>query len=253
MLPKPTGLTAVYAARPNERNAVILTWTAVPGASRYIVFKNDDRQKFSDTTGYEEMFWTSVPKYNDLVDTRVMDVFYYVCAVDAVGVVGVPSDTITTINPRLERLIELVDNNIGDDFSLNIWVLTPFQKKLAIDQALHHVNSEPPGTDFTYASYPERWEHLLTYGGSAFALKRQFILEKAKEMAFNDQGVSWTPPAMSDALKLAADNWEKLFLDTTEKVKRNFRPRPIGLGSMMAIYQAPTMMKFRHLRAGRVI
>lgn len=252
-LAAPTNLVATFHARPNMENAIVLTWTAVAGAVAYKVHKNDDRTTFADTTGYEEIHDVTTARFEDTISEGVMDVFYYVTAVDAAGEEGTPSGTITSIDPWLERIIEYVDSNIGDDFTLNIYVMTPFQKKLAIDQALHYVNSEPPGTDYNYVNYPRRWLHLLAFGGSAFALKRQMILEKAKEMAVNDQGIGWQPPPMSDVLRVAAENWEKLFVEHTEKVKRNHRPQPRGLGSMQTAAVAPTILKFRHLKSGRVI
>ncbi len=252
MLQKPENLKADYQARPNEEDVVILTWNAVAGAVSYKVHKNDDRYTFEDTTGLEDVYTVTERRFNDLHLATTMDLFYYVTAVDAAGVEGNPSDTITTIHPWLMRLIEQVDNLIADDFDDDVWILTPFQKKLAIDMALHYVNSEPVGTDFTYANFPRRWQHMLVFGGAAFCLKRQILLEKAKEMRVDSAGVSWQPPPMSDVIRIAGENWLDMFKDHATRVKRNFRPGPIGIGSMKTVYAAPTILKFRHLRAGRI-
>ena len=125
-----------------------------------------------------------------------------------------------------------------------------------LDTSLMDFNQIPFFTGFTWENSPAiaQFGEIIIEGATLQALASKALLERGREMVINDQGISFTPPSVSELMMtqysaLLSHYWEKVKL-----VKNSLRPIGIGLGIMgMNSGINPAISRMRHLRERRVI
>lgn len=121
--------------------------------------------------------------------------------------------------------------------------------------ALSAFNEIPHFTAYTFEDseiitifYEVILQHAVVY-----ALASKALIERGREFSINDNGVSFTPPGISEVLgsqfSTELNNW----FEKVKLVKSNMKPRVLGLGTMTSIGSSNAISKFRHRREGRII
>lgn len=123
---------------------------------------------------------------------------------------------------------------------------------LYLESSLWAFNAKPTFTNFQWCNIQERWLDIISKGAVIFALYAQGLLEVGREFTINENGISFTPPPVSEKLHSYASammaHYEKELLD----IKQNFRPMPgaVGIFDISAI--SPSLKRLRHLREKRI-
>jgi len=117
-------------------------------------------------------------------------------------------------------------------------------------------NEIPHFTFFTFAdtAFIDQFHDVLVEGAALMALSSQSLLERGAEYSISDNGISFTPPTMSELLNsqygtLLAHNYDKV-----KFIKNSFKPHPMGLGSFsMTGSNNPSFRRLRLLRQRQII
>jgi hypothetical protein len=134
-------------------------------------------------------------------------------------------------------------------FSLDI--LTTF-----LDNALAEFNSIPFFTGFTFddSNAIGQFCSILVERATLEALASKALLERSREYTIDDNGIHFTPPAISELMMtqystLLTNYWEKL-----KFIKASLRPRAIGLGVFgMTSTINPAVKQISHLRERQLV
>jgi len=116
-------------------------------------------------------------------------------------------------------------------------------------------NEIPHITFFTFAdtSFVDQFHDVIVEGAALMALGSQALIERGAEYSISDNGINFTPPAMSELLNtqysaLLTHNYEKV-----KFIKNSFKPHPMGLGSFsMTGSQNPAFRRLRLLRQRQI-
>ncbi len=122
--------------------------------------------------------------------------------------------------------------------------------------ALWEFNQIPHFTSFQFDddAFIQQFGAILVDGATLVALASMALLERGREYNISDNGISFTPPTVSELLNtqystLLTNYWEKL-----KYIKASMKPAPLGLGTWSATgggYNT-AYARLRHLRAGRL-
>jgi hypothetical protein len=121
--------------------------------------------------------------------------------------------------------------------------------------ALSDFNMTPYFTRFRFddTQFIDQFLEILVEGATLTALASQALIERGREFAITDQGISFVPPTVSELLNTQwttqlTNYWEKL-----KMIKASMRPSPLGLGTMgMNSGMNPQFRKLRHLRQRQI-
>ena len=121
-----------------------------------------------------------------------------------------------------------------------------------LEMSLAAFNAKPTFTAFLWDNLQERWLDIIAKGGTIWALYAQGLIEAGREFTITDNGISFTPPPVSDKLHAYAAallaHYEKELLD----IKQNFRPMPAAVGVFSVLDISPSLRRLRHLREKRI-
>lgn len=124
-----------------------------------------------------------------------------------------------------------------------------------IADALTKFNEVPYFTWFNFedTAIIGMFHNVIVEGATLMALASQALIEKGREYTITDNGVSFTPPSISELL---STQWSTLLTAHTEKlkyIKNSMRPKPIGLGTFsMTGSMSPVVKNLRLLRARQI-
>jgi hypothetical protein len=136
-----------------------------------------------------------------------------------------------------------------DIFSVNM--LTTF-----IANALSDFNQTPYFSNFTFNDTPiiDQFHDILVEGATLMALASQQLIERGREYTISDNGVSFTPPTISEAIGTQYSTLITQYYDKLKFIKNNLRSHPIGLGTFsMQSAVNPQFARLRHLRQRRIV
>ena len=136
-----------------------------------------------------------------------------------------------------------------DIFSVE--VLTTF-----LGMALSQFNAIPYFTMFTFddSGFVDQFGHILVEGASMYALASQALIERGREVNISDNGISFTPPTISELLNTQYSSGMTMWNENLKYIKNSLRPHPIGLGSFSITSNglSPQFNRLRHVRARRI-
>jgi hypothetical protein len=120
-----------------------------------------------------------------------------------------------------------------------------------IARGLSLFNETPTFTYFTFEDTPiiEQFHDVFVQAAFVYSIGAQALIERGREFQIQDNGISFTPPTISDMLM---NQYQKEFDNLWEKVKLikvNMRPSPLGLGVLSFV--AGASPQFRRLRTLR--
>ena len=136
-----------------------------------------------------------------------------------------------------------------DIFSID--VLTTF-----LANGLMEFNQVPYFTFFTFEDnwFVDQFGEVLVEYATLYALASKALIERGREWTISDQGISFTPPTVSDIMTtqysaLLSQYWERIKL-----IKNSLRPHPKGLGIWSATNSSinPAIRRLRFLRERRL-
>lgn len=116
-------------------------------------------------------------------------------------------------------------------------------------------NEIPMFTFFTFddTTIIDQFHDAIVQGAVLMALSSIALMERGKEFAVTDNGVSFAPPGMSELLNT---QWNAELTNHTEKIKAikaNMKPSPSGLGTLtMSSGRNPAVARLRLLRARQI-
>jgi hypothetical protein len=120
--------------------------------------------------------------------------------------------------------------------------------------ALSEFNSTPHFTNFVWEDQTViDFRDILVYGAYITALFSKATIEKGREFAITDNGVSFTPPMVADLLNSQATSLLADYRQKLQETKHNFKPSPIGLGTLRITAVAPQILRLRHRRSSQFL
>lgn len=117
-------------------------------------------------------------------------------------------------------------------------------------------NEIPHFTFFTFAdtTFIDQFHDVIVEGAVIWALASHALIERGAEYSVSDNGINFTPPALSELLNSQFTTLLTLHNEKIKFIKNSFKPHPIGLGSFSVNNTRNTAVrKLRLLRARQIL
>ncbi len=124
-----------------------------------------------------------------------------------------------------------------------------------IANAITDFNQVPYFTFFTFDDtlFIDQFMDILVERATLDALASQALIERGREFVINDNGVSFTPPTVSELLNTQYNTLLTNFYEKLKYIKSSMRPAPLSLGTLRVLSSSPQMLRLRHLRARQIL
>ena len=145
-------------------------------------------------------------------------------------------------------------DSFGNTIYVDCDIFTVDQLVTFLATALWDFNQVPYFTYFTFDddAFVDQFGEILVEGATIQGLLSKALTERGREYNISDNGLSFTPPGMSDMLKGQADAMLTVYTSKLQTIKNSLRPFPKGLGTFsMSSGANPAFARMRHLRQGR--
>jgi hypothetical protein len=122
--------------------------------------------------------------------------------------------------------------------------------------AISEFNEIPHITFFTFSdtTFIDQFHNVLVEAATLMALASQALLERGAEYSISDNGISFTPPTMSELLNTQYSTLLTAHNEKVKFIKNSFKPHPMGLGSFsMSGANSPQFRNLRLLRQRQII
>lgn len=135
-----------------------------------------------------------------------------------------------------------------DIFSIEM--LTTF-----IATAVTDFNQIPYFSSFTLedTNFISQFFDILVEGATIQALASQALIERGREINITDNGVTFTPPSISEILQTQYTTQLTNYYDKLKYIKNSLRPAGLGLGTFRISGLNPAYKALSHLRERRII
>lgn len=121
--------------------------------------------------------------------------------------------------------------------------------------ALSYFNSIPYFTFFTFddEGFVAQFGEILVEGAVMYALASQALIERGREYQIGDNGLTFTPPTVSELLNSQASGMMAQYYEQVKLIKNSLRPASLGLGVFSLNSSInPAFKRLRHLRARKI-
>ena len=98
----------------------------------------------------------------------------------------------------------------------------------------------------------DRWLDIITKGAVVWALYAGSLIEAGREFTITDNGISFTPPPVSDKMQSYASSLLQHYDTNLTEIKSNFKPLPAAVGVFSVLDISPSLRRLRHLREKRI-
>ncbi len=117
--------------------------------------------------------------------------------------------------------------------------------------SLAEFNLTPHFTQFVWEEsiIVDCFADIIVEGAYIMALASKALIEKGREFNITDGGISFQPPAVADLLNGQMGTLLSLYRDKLKGIKYQWKPQPLGLGTLRITAVAPQYMRLRHRRA----
>lgn len=122
--------------------------------------------------------------------------------------------------------------------------------------ALTDFNQIPFFTFFSFEDTPiiDQFHDILVEGATLMALASQALIERGREYSLTDNGVTFTPPLVSELLNTQYNTLLTNYYDKLKFIKASMRPNPLGLGTLtIGAARNPMIARLRHLKARQIL
>lgn len=123
---------------------------------------------------------------------------------------------------------------------------------ILLESSLWAFNAKPTFTAFMWDNLQTRWLNIIAKGAVIFALYSQSLIEAGREFTINENGISFTPPPVSDKIQSYASALLAHYEKELQDIKQNFRPIPAAVGIFSSMSVSPSLRRLRHLREKRI-
>lgn len=163
---------------------------------------------------------------------------------------------IKTLRARLDsRGKATVKDEFGNDILIDCDIYSVEQLTSFLANSISLFNETPHFTFFTFedTEFIKIFHDVIVQGATLMALASKSLLERGREFQFQDNGISFTPPTVSELLNSQFgtelnNHWEKV-----KMIKNSMKPSPTGLGTLtISTSRHPAIQKLRHLRSRRL-
>lgn len=119
--------------------------------------------------------------------------------------------------------------------------------------ALTAFNQIPHFTNFTFEDTEiiSMFFEVILQHAVIYALASKALIERGREFQISDNGVTFTPPGVSDVLQTQYTTELNNWFEKVKLIKQNMKPMPYGLGTLRPLNSHPQIMRLRHRREGR--
>jgi len=125
-----------------------------------------------------------------------------------------------------------------------------------IAASLSQFNEVPYFTFFTLEDTQiiNQFHNIFVEGATLMALASQSLIERGREFNITDNGITFTPPSMSELLNTQYGTLLTNYYDKLKYIKNSMRSSPLGLGTLKPLTaNSPYIMRLRHLKERQVI
>jgi hypothetical protein len=122
-------------------------------------------------------------------------------------------------------------------------------------QSLSMFNQIPHFTmfEFHHTEIITIFYDILVQGATLLALSSQALIERGREYSLSDNGVSLTPPTISELLNTQWSTELTNYMDKCKMAKATMKPAPQAIGSLTgSVMRAPQFARLRWLRARQI-
>ena len=144
----------------------------------------------------------------------------------------------------------------GDSYvEVDCSIFTDTELILFLINSLSTFNQSPHFTSFFFSDIQiyTTFLSIIVQGAVILALASQYLLERGREFTLGDNGLSYTPPTMSEAINTQYGAILTDYKDQLKVIKGSMKPAAIGLGSWRVTAISPNYLRLRHLRARQII
>jgi hypothetical protein len=132
------------------------------------------------------------------------------------------------------------------------YAFTEDEIDMYLESSLWAFNARPTFTNFMWDTIQLRWIDIIAKGAVVWALYAQGLVEAGREFTINENGISFTPPPVSDKLHGYASALLAHYDTQLAEIKQNFRPVPAAVGIFSVLDISPSLRRLRHLREKRI-
>ena len=121
--------------------------------------------------------------------------------------------------------------------------------------SLSGFNQYPHTTSFTFCDQAIQtiYSDIISQGAVLLALAAQALIERGREFTITDNGVLFTPPAVSEILNSQYAAQLGDYKEKLKMIKCSLKPHPLGVGTFRVTSIAPGYLRLRHLRERQII
>ncbi|MFZ4795954.1 MAG: hypothetical protein ACOYMA_00575 [Bacteroidia bacterium] len=115
--------------------------------------------------------------------------------------------------------------------------------------SLSEFNSTPHFTGFSWENEVViEFKDIIIEGAYIMSVSSKGLIEKGREFTVTDNGLSFQPPAVADFLNSQMSSMLSPYREKLKYIKANFKPSPLGLGTIRIAAVSPQIMRLRHRR-----
>jgi hypothetical protein len=122
--------------------------------------------------------------------------------------------------------------------------------------SLSEFNQVPYLTNFQFCDteFIAQFAEILVQTAAMYALTAKGLIEKGSEFTISDNGITFTPAAVSEYLKGQADSIMSAHTEKIKLIKNVFRPHPIGLSGfdILSSDKSPIYKALNRRRENRI-
>lgn len=133
-------------------------------------------------------------------------------------------------------------------------VFSDDQLILFLVNSLSEFNQYPHFTNFNFCDevITGIFTDIIIQGGVLLGLAAQALIERGREFTLNDNGISYSPPAVSEILNTQYSAQLSDYKEKLRMIKASLKPAPKGTGTFRVTAVSPLYARLRHLRARRL-
>lgn len=144
----------------------------------------------------------------------------------------------------------------GNEIYIDCDIYSIDQLVTAAASSITSFNQIPHFTSFTYddSTFVDQFLDVLVQGAVLIALSSKALIERGREFQVSDNGLQFTPPAVSELLNTQWSAEATQYMDKVKIIKASMKPSPLGCGLISVVSsRQPIVSMLRHRRARQIL
>jgi hypothetical protein len=148
----------------------------------------------------------------------------------------------------------MIKDDLGNEQLIDCDIYTIPQLVTFIIAAMSAFNMIPHFTNFSLedVEFLDIFGEIIIRHALVYALASKALIERGREFAITDNGVSFQPPGVSDILTTQYSTEYSNWKEDVRLIKQNMKSAPIGLGTLRPLAASPQYRRLRHLRSRQI-